>query len=98
MARVEQQWPYVVTAVMGRPKLYTAAQKASRLGRIAAGRDGKISHLPAPFDGWSDSRDTPAPPRRTFREWYASQEGRRILADAASGDVHDTEEGSGDRR
>ncbi|MEU9292393.1 lactate utilization protein B [Streptomyces sp. NPDC048266] len=70
-------------AVMGRPKLFKAAQKAAGLGRIAAGRDRTISHLPPPLRGWSESRDTPAPPRRTFRDWYASDEGRRALADAA---------------
>ncbi|MFH0245390.1 LutB/LldF family L-lactate oxidation iron-sulfur protein [Streptomyces sp. HK10] len=77
-------------AVMSRPKLYTAAQKAARLGRVAAGRDGKISRLPPPLDGWSDSRDTPAPPRRSFREWYASDAGRRALADAVPETTDDT--------
>src|SRR6478735_10309687 len=41
--------------VMRRPKLFTAAQKAAGLGRVLAGRDGQISHLPPPFNGWSDS-------------------------------------------
>ncbi|MET9730428.1 lactate utilization protein B [Streptomyces sp. NPDC006458] len=88
----EQLAMKAAAAVMGRPKLYTAAQKAARLGRIAAGRDGKITHLPPPLQGWSESRDTPAPPRQTFRDWYASEEGRRVLADAAprgSDDVHE---------
>ncbi|MFF7176984.1 LutB/LldF family L-lactate oxidation iron-sulfur protein [Streptomyces sp. NPDC008121] len=71
-------------AVMGRPKLYTAAQKAAALGRLAAGRDGTISRLPPPLNGWTRSRDVPAPPRRTFRDWYASEEGRRTLAEAAA--------------
>ncbi|MGW2770847.1 LutB/LldF family L-lactate oxidation iron-sulfur protein [Streptomyces sp. NPDC001275] len=79
-------------AVMARPKLYSVAQKASGLARIAAGRDGKISRLPPPFDGWSDSRDTPAPPRQTFRDWYASAEGRRALAEAAPGGSNETTE------
>lgn len=85
-------------AVMGRPKLYTTAQKAGRLGRIAAGRDGRISRLPPPFAGWSDSRDTPAPPRRTFREWYASEEGGRALADAARGALVDGSDPQRDQR
>ncbi|MFK4688139.1 LutB/LldF family L-lactate oxidation iron-sulfur protein [Streptomyces pristinaespiralis] len=69
--------------VMARPGLYTSAQKAARLGRIAAGRDGKISRLPPPFSGWSDSRDTPAPPKETFRAWLASAEGANALRAAA---------------
>ncbi|NWF27060.1 iron-sulfur cluster-binding protein [Streptomyces sp. PKU-EA00015] len=71
-------------AVMKRPTLYTAAQKAAtRLGRVAAGRDGTIRRLPPPFSGWSDSRDAPAPPRQTFRAWFASQEGGEALREAA---------------
>ncbi|NEE27190.1 DUF3390 domain-containing protein, partial [Streptomyces sp. SID7982] len=70
-------------AVMRRPRLYTAAQKTSALGRVAAGRDGTISRLPPPLSGWSDSRDTAAPPRETFRSWFASDEGRATLRAAA---------------
>lgn len=71
-------------AVMRRPALYTAAQKASGLGRVIAGRDGAISRLPPPLSGWSDSRDTAAPPRETFRSWFASEEGAAALRAAAA--------------
>ncbi|MEU6159019.1 lactate utilization protein B [Streptomyces sp. NPDC047130] len=70
-------------AVMRHPRLFTAAQKATAPARLAAGRDGVISRLPPPFDGWSDSRDLPAPPRRTFRDWMASEEGAATLRAAA---------------
>ncbi|MGW0604248.1 lactate utilization protein B [Streptomyces sp. NPDC002640] len=70
-------------AVMKHPRLFTAAQKAAAPARLAAGRDGVISRLPPPFDGWSDSRDLPAPPRRTFRDWMASEEGAATLRAAA---------------
>ncbi|MFE9773507.1 lactate utilization protein B [Streptomyces sp. NPDC005931] len=70
--------------VMKRPGLFTAAQKVSGLGgRLVAGRDQKITRLPAPLDGWTDSRDLPAPPRRTFRSWLASGEGEAVLRAAA---------------
>lgn len=68
---------------MKSPKLFTAAQRASGLGRVIAGRDGKISRLPPPFNGWSDSRDTPAPPKETFRSWLASAEGAATMRAAA---------------
>ncbi|MEW2624060.1 LutB/LldF family L-lactate oxidation iron-sulfur protein [Streptomyces sp. NPDC048106] len=75
--------------VMSRPGLFTAAQKAAGTGgRVMAGRDRKISRLPAPFDGWTDTRDLPAPPRQTFRSWLASTEGQATLRSAA-------EEGAG---
>ncbi|MFI8994378.1 LutB/LldF family L-lactate oxidation iron-sulfur protein [Streptomyces sp. NPDC053542] len=70
-------------AVMGRPGAYRAAQKASGAGRLLAGKDGRISHLPPPFKGWSDSRDTPAPPRQSFRAWLASAEGVSAMRAAA---------------
>ncbi|MFJ7625123.1 LutB/LldF family L-lactate oxidation iron-sulfur protein [Streptomyces sp. NPDC097595] len=70
-------------AVMSRPKVYTAAQKASRLGRALA-RDGKLPALPPPLNGWSDSRDTPAPPKQTFRAWLASAEGEAAMREASA--------------
>lgn len=91
----EQLAMKAAAAVMGRPKLFTAAQKASGLGRVIAGRDKKISHLPPPFNGWSDSRDTPAPPRQTFRSWLASAEGAetmRAAADEHTGNQQQEEE------
>ncbi|MGC5341759.1 LutB/LldF family L-lactate oxidation iron-sulfur protein [Streptomyces sp. DT171] len=69
--------------VMSGPGLFTAAQKAAGLGRVIAGRDGKISRLPPPFNGWSDSRDTQAPPPHTFRAWLASDEAAATLRAAA---------------
>lgn len=70
--------------VMAKPRLYTAAQKAAGLGRVLAGRDRKIAHFPPPFKGWSDSRDTLAPPRHTFRAWLDSPEGRTAMSEAAA--------------
>ncbi|MFI6874686.1 LutB/LldF family L-lactate oxidation iron-sulfur protein [Streptomyces sp. NPDC050400] len=71
-------------AVMSRPGLFTVAQKAAGVGgRVVAGRDRKISRLPAPFDGWTDSRDIPAPPQQSFRSWLASGEGEATLQAAA---------------
>ncbi|MEU3555348.1 lactate utilization protein B [Streptomyces fragilis] len=78
-------------AVMRRPALFTAAQRVTAApGRLVAGRDEVVSRLPPPFDGWTDSRDLPAPPRQTFRSWLASEEGAATLREAA-------EEGRRDR-
>ncbi|MEU7483318.1 LutB/LldF family L-lactate oxidation iron-sulfur protein [Streptomyces sp. NPDC042319] len=70
-------------AVMGRPGVYRSAQKASGLGRALAGRDGRITHLPPPFNGWSATRDTPAPPKETFRSWLTSDAGAEAMRTAA---------------
>lgn len=71
--------------VMKSPRMYTAAQKAASFSRSVGvgGRDRTISHLPAPFDGWSDSRDTAAPPKQSFRSWLASAEGAETMRAAA---------------
>jgi len=82
--------------VMSRPKLFTSAQKAAGLGRVVAGRDGKITRLPPPFNGWSDSRDTPAPPKETFRSWLASAEGAGALREAAAEGVATARRGTAD--
>ncbi|WP_030258679.1 lactate utilization protein B [Streptomyces violens] len=82
-------------AVMGRPGVYRTAQKAAGLGRALAGRDGQISHLPPPFNGWSASRDTPAPPRQSFRAWLGSAEGAEALRAAAEEGVRSRTEADG---
>ncbi|MCF8606506.1 LutB/LldF family L-lactate oxidation iron-sulfur protein [Gordonia sp. HY442] len=61
---------------------FTAAQKAAGLGRLMAGKKGKISALPPPLSGWTDARDIPSPPKQTFRQWWNSDEGRREIDDA----------------
>ncbi len=56
--------------VLDSPRLLAAAQKAAALGGRALARNGRIGHLPGPLHGWSDTRDTPAPPAETFRTWW----------------------------
>ncbi|WP_371614147.1 LutB/LldF family L-lactate oxidation iron-sulfur protein [Streptomyces sp. NBC_00454] len=57
-------------AVMSSPRRLAAAQKLAGLGARLVARDGRIGALPGPFAGWSASRDTPVPPRETFRAWW----------------------------
>ena len=47
------------------------AGRAGRLGRLLARRRGQIGSLPPPLSGWTTSRDLPAPPEETFRDWWA---------------------------
>ncbi|PYC88003.1 iron-sulfur cluster-binding protein [Streptomyces tateyamensis] len=56
--------------VLDSPRLLTAAQKAAALGGKVLARDGRIGRLPGPLHGWTDSRDTPAPPTESFRSWW----------------------------
>ncbi len=57
--------------VMSDPRRFAAAERASRAGRLLARRSGRIRSLPPPLSAWTASRDAPAPPRETFREWWA---------------------------
>jgi L-lactate dehydrogenase complex protein LldF len=62
---------------------FEAAQRAARLGRPLA-RGGRISRLPWPLSGWTSTRDLPAPPAETFRDWWRRERGE-ALTGAASG-------------
>ena len=57
-------------------------EKALPLGRIAAGPDRKITKLPGIAAGWTQSRDIPAPPAQSFRQWW-NKEHRAAGPDAA---------------
>jgi L-lactate dehydrogenase complex protein LldF len=59
---------------MAGPGRFARAERLARLGRLLA-RRGRIRALPPPLSAWTASRDAPAPPPQTFREWWAG--GRR---------------------
>jgi L-lactate dehydrogenase complex protein LldF len=61
--------------VLTRPRLLEAARSAAAAGARLLGRDGRLGHLPGPGRRWSDTRDTPIPPRETFRDWWTHREG-----------------------
>ncbi|OMC29011.1 iron-sulfur cluster-binding protein [Mycobacterium sp. GA-1841] len=54
---------------------FALAEKALAAGRLIAGRDGRISTLPWPASAWTASRDIPAPPAETFRQWWKRTHG-----------------------
>ncbi|MDH6580423.1 LutB/LldF family L-lactate oxidation iron-sulfur protein [Kitasatospora sp. MAP5-34] len=56
--------------VLDSPRLLSAAQKAASLGGRVLAREGRIGRLPGPLHGWSDTRDSPAPPAESFRTWW----------------------------
>jgi L-lactate dehydrogenase complex protein LldF len=63
--------------VLGSPRLLAAAQRGASLsGRLVA-RSGRIRRLPRPLSAWTDTRDAPAPPRESFRAWWARTRGTR---------------------
>lgn len=52
------------------PALLALAQRGARIAQRAVARDGVISWLPGPLGGWTSSRDMPALPKESFREWW----------------------------
>ena len=60
---------------MGGGHRMALVEKALPLGRLAAGPDRKIKKLPGIAAGWTQSRDLPAPPARSFRDWWAKEHG-----------------------
>src|SRR5215212_8095297 len=54
---------------------FEQAQRLARRGSKPFGRRGRIERLPWPMSGWSSTRDLPAPPAETFREWWVRERG-----------------------
>jgi L-lactate dehydrogenase complex protein LldF len=72
---------------------FEAAQRAARLGRPLA-RRGRITRLPWPLSGWTDTRDLPVPPAESFRDWWRRERGE---APAASHEPNENLEIQGKR-
>jgi L-lactate dehydrogenase complex protein LldF len=56
---------------MASPSRFAAAEKLLGGARLVAGADHRITSLPWPGSKWTTSRDVPAPPAETFRQWWA---------------------------
>ena len=72
--------------VMSSEKRFGAAETLSRGGRLVAGKKGRISTLPFPLSAWSTSRDLPAPPQQTFRNWWRDEHQAAVLPPTGDGE------------
>ncbi|MCC3295121.1 LutB/LldF family L-lactate oxidation iron-sulfur protein [Arthrobacter sp. zg-Y411] len=61
---------------MGAGRRMALVEKALPLGKLAAGPDRKIKKLPGIAAGWTQSRDIPAPPAQSFRDWWGKERGK----------------------
>jgi L-lactate dehydrogenase complex protein LldF len=52
-------------------------QRAAGLSSRVLWRQGLIGRMPRPLSRWTDARDLPAPPRESFRAWWARTDGGR---------------------
>ncbi|KUI39390.1 LutB/LldF family L-lactate oxidation iron-sulfur protein [Mycobacterium sp. GA-2829] len=60
---------------MASPRRFGLAEKALAAGRLVANADHRITNLPWPGSNWTASRDMPAPPAETFRQWWSRTHG-----------------------
>jgi L-lactate dehydrogenase complex protein LldF len=71
-SRVEHAAMRALAWTFADERRYERAQRAARLGSRPFARDGLIARLPG-LGAWTETRDLPAPPRQTFREWWSSR-------------------------
>ncbi|UQZ27740.1 lactate utilization protein B [Corynebacterium accolens] len=64
------------------PKMWDKVTHLVALGRVMGGFNGTIESLPLFLSGWSDGRDTAIPPKKSFRQWFDSEEGKELLSNA----------------
>ncbi len=61
--------------VMSDPERFAVAEKGMAVGRVLGGRKHRIRRLPPPLSAWTGTRDLPAPPAQTFRDWWRREHG-----------------------
>jgi L-lactate dehydrogenase complex protein LldF len=66
---------HAAAIAMTTPGRFKLAERALGVGRVLAGRKGRISTLPWPLSGCTNARDLPAPPAETFRQWWSRTHG-----------------------
>lgn len=73
--------------VMGNQTLWGLSTRMASLARVLGLRDGEIHKLPLFLSGWSDARDTPVPPKKSFRQQWDSDEFTAQLRTEAANQV-----------
>jgi L-lactate dehydrogenase complex protein LldF len=68
----ERQLMRALAWVMSSPGRWTRSIRSMGVGRFLA-RNGRFSALPPPISGWTATRDLPAPPEQTFRDWWEAR-------------------------
>ena len=68
--------------VWGHSGVWDKLVRMVALGRVLGGFNGKIEAMPYPISGWTEYRDVAVPPKKTFRQWWGSEEAERLLAEA----------------
>ncbi len=74
----------LAAAVFASARRYRSAQRWARRLQLPFVKGGYVERLPGYLSGWTLTRDLPAVPPQTFREWWAARERPRAARDAGS--------------
>ncbi|WP_210399463.1 LutB/LldF family L-lactate oxidation iron-sulfur protein [Corynebacterium sp. HMSC036E10] len=80
--RMEQAAFASLAQVWGRSNVWNRLVRMVALGRVLGGFNGKIETMPPPISGWTGYRDVAVPPKKSFRQWWETDEAKRLLSEA----------------
>ncbi|OFT57691.1 (4Fe-4S)-binding protein [Corynebacterium sp. HMSC05H05] len=83
--------------VWGRSGVWDKLVRMVALGRVLGGFNGKIDLMPPPISGWTEYRDVAVPPKKSFRQWWGSEEAERLLAEAREQGIPEGQKVAGKR-
>ncbi|MDK8879425.1 LutB/LldF family L-lactate oxidation iron-sulfur protein [Corynebacterium sp. MSK008] len=83
--------------VWGRSGVWDKLVRMVALGRVLGGFNGKIDLMPPPISGWTEYRDVAVPPKKSFRQWWGSEEAERLLAEAREQGIPEGQKVTGER-
>ena len=86
-----------LSKVWGNSGAWNRVVRLATLGRILGGFNGTIETMPPPVSGWTEFRDVAVPPKKTFREWWETDEAKNLLADARKQGVPEGQNVTGER-
>ena len=86
-----------ISQVWGRSSVWDKLVRMVALGRVLGGFNGKIDLMPPPISGWTEYRDVAVPPKKSFRQWWGSEEAERLLAEAREQGVPEGQKVTGKR-
>jgi len=69
-----------ISTMWGNPTLWNRAVRMVALGRVLGGFNGVIESAPYPVSGWTEFRDVAVPPKKSFRQWWDTDEAQELLA------------------
>ena len=83
--------------VWGHSGVWDKLVRMVALGRVLGGFNGKIETMPPPISGWTEYRDVAVPPKKSFRQWWDTDEAERLLSEAREQGIPEDQQDSDKR-